>query len=912
MKPVSPEETAATEEYVAPDDPRVTPMMRQYLEIKAANPDCLLFYRMGDFYELFFEDAEAASRALGITLTVRGKHVGRDIPMCGVPLHTADEYLQRLIAGGFRVAVCEQLEDPAEARKRGGKSVVKRDVVRLVTPGTLTEERLLDSSRNNFLAALGRVKGGAEDELSLAWADISTGEFRLLGLAPADLGATLARIEPGELLVSDAVYDAPDYRKALREVKTSVTPLPSAMFDSTAAERRLLSFFGVASLDGFGDLSRADVAAAGALVAYVDRTQKGGRPPLRPPLREPRGAVVAIDPATRANLELTQTLSGERKGSLLWALDRTVTSAGARELARRLSSPLTDLAAITARLDAVGHLVGARETRDALRDALKAAPDLARSRARLALMRGGPRDLACIRDGVVAAAALAQILAGEQDLPAALGDVARRLASLSDDLRAALDGALVERPPVNRREGGFIAEGHRPELDEARRLRDESRKVVAGLQATYQEKTGIRSLKVKHNNVLGYFVEVTAQYEAKMRGEPLSAEFFHRQSLANQIRFSTTELADLEGRIASAADRAMALENEIYNELCEAIAAEGEALDAAGEALGELDALCSLAGIAAERDYVRPEVIDGVAFEIEGGRHPVVEQALDAERAGPFVANDCDLGPSDGQEAGRLLVITGPNMGGKSTFLRQNALIALMAQAGSFVPAAKATIGVVDRLFSRVGAADDLARGRSTFMVEMVETAAILNQAGPRSLVILDEIGRGTATFDGLSIAWAAIEHLHEVNRCRALFATHFHELTALAETLPRVFNATLRVKEWQGDVVFLHEVVPGTADRSYGVQVARLAGLPEAVLTRAREVLETLEDTDRKSGSAGLVSDLPLFAVHLERERAKPAAAAPEANALRSRVAGLDPDDMSPREALAALYELKRLAEES
>ncbi|ESR25888.1 DNA mismatch repair protein MutS [Lutibaculum baratangense AMV1] len=891
------------------DDPRVTPMMRQYLEIKAANPDCLLFYRMGDFYELFFEDAEAASRALGITLTVRGKHLGRDIPMCGVPLHTADDYLQRLIAGGFRVAVCEQLEDPSEARKRGSKSVVQRDVVRLVTPGTLTEERLLDSSRNNFLAALGRVKGAGGDELALAWADISTGEFRLMAVTAGELPAALARVAPGELLVSDALYDSPEYRQALREAKTSVTPLPSAMFDSTAAERRLLSFFAVASLDGFGDLSRADVAAAGALVAYVDRTQKGGRPPLRPPRPEPSGAVVSIDPATRANLELTQTLSGERKGSLLWALDRTVTSAGARELAKRLSAPLTDLKEITRRLDAVGHLVEAREMRASLREALKAAPDLARSRARLALMRGGPRDLACVRDGVVAAGELATILA-VGGLPAALEEISARLGALSDELRGALATALVERPPLNRRDGNFIADGYRPELDEARALRDESRQVVAGLQATYQDRTGVRSLKVKHNNVLGYFVEVTAQHEAKMRAEPLSGEFFHRQSLANQIRFSTNELADLEGRIASAADRAMALENEIFDTLCHAIAEEGERLDAAGEALGELDVLCSLAEIAAERDFVRPEVQDGIAFDIEGGRHPVVEQALEAERSGPFVANDCVLGPADGQDAGRLLVITGPNMGGKSTFLRQNALIALLAQAGSFVPARRARIGIVDRLFSRVGAADDLARGRSTFMVEMVETAAILNQAGPRSLVILDEIGRGTATFDGLSIAWAAIEHLHEVNRCRSLFATHFHELTALAETLPRVFNATLRVKEWQGDVVFLHEVVSGTADRSYGVQVARLAGLPEAVLSRAKEVLERLEDTERKSGAAGLVSDLPLFAVHLARE-AKPAPAAKD-DALRLRMRDLAPDDMTPRDALAALYELKRLAEET
>ena len=900
------------------EDARVTPMMRQFLEIKAANPDCLLFYRMGDFYELFFDDAEVASRALGITLTTRGKHLGEDIPMCGVPVHAADDYLQRLIALGHRVAVCEQMEDPAEARKRGSKSVVRRDVVRLVTPGTLTEDNLLDSRRNNFLAALARLRAGGDEGFALAWADISTGEFGVAEAALSELPALIARVDPGELLVSDALYDDPALRELWRDQRAAVTPLPTAVFDSTAAERRLREYFDVATLDGFGPLNRAEIAAAGSVIAYVDRTQVGGRPPLSPPARETRGAVMAIDPATRANLELTTTLSGERRGSLSSAVDRTVTAAGGRELARRLASPLTDPATIADRHEAVAWFVETAAERRAVRDVLRAAPDIARSRARIVVGRGGPRDLGAIRDGIEAAHALSARLteALGLDAPAALADIAARLVAPDKAVFEELRLALVETPPPQRRDGGFVRPGFAEELDQARDLRDESRKVVAGLQVKYQDETGIKSLKVRHNNVLGYFVEVTAQHAGRMTAEPLSATFFHRQTLANQVRFSTSELADLEGRIATAAERAMALEADIFDALCERVIADGAALEAASAALGELDVHAGFAELAVERDYVRPAMADDMSFDIAGGRHPVVEQALARDGGGPFVANDCDLSPplhEDGQpdDGGRILLVTGPNMAGKSTFLRQNALIAVLAQTGAFVPAERARIGIVDRLFSRVGAADDLARGRSTFMVEMVETAAILNQAGPRALVILDEIGRGTATFDGLSIAWATIEHLHEVNRCRALFATHYHELTALSETQVRLSNATVRVKEWKGEVVFLHEVVPGAADRSYGIQVAKLAGLPPAVVSRAREVLEQLEETDRRAGAAGIIDDLPLFASHVKQAASHAAgpAAAPQASALAERLATASPDELTPLQALELLYELKALA---
>jgi DNA mismatch repair protein MutS len=898
----------------ADDVGRVTPMMEQYIEIKAANPDCLLFYRMGDFYELFFNDAEIASRALGIVLTKRGKHLGRDIPMCGVPIERADEYLHRLIALGHRVAVCEQLEDPAEARKRGAKSVVRRDVVRLVTAGTLTEDSLLDARSNNYLLALARARASAEeDRFALGWIDVSTGEFRVGECDRATLAAEIARIEPGEIIVSDAFYSDHEFAPYLRSLP-AVMPLTRDVFDGATAERRLAGFFGVATTASFGTFSRVELTAAAAAVTYVERTQVGKHPPLSPPIREAAGATLTIDAATRSNLELIRTLGGERRGSLLAAIDRTVTAAGSRLLAQRLAAPLTDPTEIGHRFDVVSAFVSDGVARADLRERLKAAPDLARALTRIVIGRGGPRDLAAIRDGIFAAAAIAARIAALPDLPRDLTRAVEALRRPDGALAAELGRALADELPAFRRDGGFVRAGYEPALDEARALRDEARRVIAALQVRYADTTGIRSLKIRHNNVLGYFVDVTAQHGEKLLAVPLNATFIHRQTLAGQVRFTTTELGELEAKIANAADRALALELEIFDRLAAAVGAASVAIQQAANALAVTDVASALASLAVERDYVRPAVDDSLAFAITAGRHPVVEQAL-ASDGGPFVANDCDLSspppprPSplaeEGKEgAGRIWLMTGPNMAGKSTFLRQNALIAVLAQMGSFVPARAARIGVVDRLFSRVGAADDLARGRSTFMVEMVETAAILNQAGERALVILDEIGRGTATFDGLSIAWATIEHLHENNRCRALFATHFHEMTALAAKLPRLHNATMRVKEWQGEVVFLHEVVPGAADRSYGIQVAKLAGLPASVIERAKLVLAQLEAEDRVSPARKLIDDLPLFAA--ARPAAPPAPADSARNALIEALATLHPDEMSPRDALEALYALK------
>ncbi|MCM2455835.1 DNA mismatch repair protein MutS [Rhizobium sp. CG4] len=878
-------------------------MMEQYIEIKSNNPGSLLFYRMGDFYELFFDDAVAASRALGITLTKRGQHLGQDIPMCGVPVHAADDYLQKLITRGFRVAVCEQVEDPAEAKKRGSKSVVRRDVVRLVTPGTLTEEKLLVATESNYLMALTRIRGGAEVQFALAWIDISTGVFRLSETNLTRLLADIWRIDPRELIVADTLFHDAELKPVFDVLGRVAVPQPAVLFDSATAEGRIARYFGVTTLDGFGSFSRVELAAAAAAVAYVEKTQISERPPLGAPERESAASTLFIDPATRANLELAKTLSGDREGALLSAINRTVTGGGARLLAERLLSPLTDPDKINARLDSVSWLIDDNAMAERLREALKHVPDMPRALSRLALERGGPRDLGAIRQGLSIASSIASLLE-EGLLPEELAGALSALKSLPNGLEAMLGSMLADEMPLLKRDGGFLRDGANAELDEVRALRDQSRRVVAGLQLKYAEETGIKSLKIKHNNVLGYFIEVTAgNADVMMATDEAKARFIHRQTMAGAMRFTTTELADLESRIANAAAQALTMELEAFEQMTLAVVSEAEAIKAGALALAVIDVAAGLAYLAVEQAYCRPVVDGSMTFAIKGGRHPVVEQALRRQSVGPFIANNCDLSAQNGDKNGAIWLLTGPNMGGKSTFLRQNALIAIMAQAGSFVPAETAHIGIVDRLFSRVGASDDLARGRSTFMVEMVETAAILNQATERSLVILDEIGRGTATFDGLSIAWAAVEHLHEINACRGLFATHFHELTVLSEKLGRLSNATMRVKEWDGEVIFLHEVGPGAADRSYGIQVARLAGLPASVVDRARDVLTRLEDADRKNPASQLIDDLPLFQMAVRREDTRKTSASKVEEAVKA----LNPDEMTPREALDALYALKK-----
>jgi len=888
--------------------PGVTPMMVQYTAIKERHPDSLLFYRMGDFYELFFEDAEKAAAALDIALTKRGKHLGEDIPMCGVPVHSHENYLNRLIRCGYRVAICEQTEDPAEARKRGAKSVVNRDVVRIITQGTLTEDTLLNARQHNYLAAL--AESGQKH--ALAWIDVSTGTFLTQPIAAGALDAALARISPGELLLSETLAGRDTFADVLSDWRDVSTVLPAIKFESGSGARRLEALYQVKALDAFGDFSRAELAAAGALVEYVELTQKGKMPRLERPGRVLEGAVMEVDAATRRNLELTSTLSGEHRGSLLWLLDRTITGPGARLLASHLAQPLTDPTIISTRLDRVQFFCDAERLRSDLRHLLKRGPDMERALSRLSLGRGGPRDLAAIRDGLGLSVQVRRLLADDTSLVLPQG-IAAFDAALGDHhgLIELLSAALADELPLLARDGGFIAKGYAPDLDELLELRDQSRRLIAGLQARYVEETGIPGLKVRHNNMLGYFVEITARHMETMpsgAGSP----FIHRQTMANAVRYSTVELSDLEGRIAQAADRALALELDLFQRLAAAVQAESPKIATAAQALAGLDVSSSLAQLATERRYVRPEIDESTRFDVKAGRHAVVEAVLEEANEGRFVANDsCFAGADDtDQRHAQIWLLSGPNMAGKSTFLRQSALIVVMAQMGSYVPADTAHIGIVDRLFSRVGAADDLARGRSTFMVEMVETATILNQAGPRAMVILDEIGRGTATYDGLSIAWAVVEHLHEENLCRALFATHYHELTALSAKLDRLQCHTMRVKEWRGDVVFLHEVAPGAADRSYGIHVGSLAGLPDKVITRAEQVLANLEKSDQSASIRRLAEDLPLFqSLPPQKPRTELTSGPTD---IERRLDQINADELTPKQALDLLYELKMLHEKT
>jgi DNA mismatch repair protein MutS len=855
-------------------------MIAQYLGLKDAAPDCLLFFRMGDFYELFFDDAAAAAATLDIALTKRGEHMGVPIPMCGVPVHAAELYLSRLIRGGHRVAIAEQIEDPAEAKKRPGKSIVARAITRIVTPGTLTEANLLDPKRANWLAA---IAPGATT--GLAWCDLSTGAFATRACTPAEAAAELARLNPAELIAPEG-WDG-----------TAFTPRPAIDFAPARGEARLKARFGVATLDGFGAFTAAEIAAAGALLAYVEATAMAAVPLLGPPRPELPGSTMAIDAATRTSLELARGSGGGRAGSLEASIDRSVTAAGGRQLAADLSAPLTDPAAINDRLDLVGWFADGGIIRARSRDALGAMPDVARALGRLAVGRWGPRDLGAMRDGLALALALKAALASAagQGLaaPALLIATLTRIGS-HDALVTALRQALVPEPPVDAASGGSIAAGYDSALDALRETARDGRSAVVALETRLRAETGVTALKVRHNGVLGYHIEVVAR-----AADPLMADpgFIHRQTLAGVVRFGSVELSALAATIAQAGDHALAAEAAHLEELRALVLADAAAISETAAALARLDVAAALAELAMTEQWVRPQVDGTAAFHIEAGRHPVVEAAVKAAR-GRFVANDCNLSAD-----ARLWLVTGPNMAGKSTFLRQNALIAVLAQAGSFVPARSAHIGVVDRLFSRVGAADDLAQGRSTFMVEMVETAAILSGATDRSLVILDEVGRGTSTYDGLAIAWAVLEAVHDDLQCRCLFATHYHELVQLKDKLRSLMPVSVAAREWKGDLVFLHEVRPGAADKSYGLAVARLAGVPVPVIGRAKAVLARLEaNRDRTGGLAAGLSDLPLFG-------AAPATVA--GDALRYRLATIDVDAITPREALDLLADLQRLASE-
>ena len=842
-----------------------TPAMAQWFAAKAAAGSALVFFRMGDFFELFHEDAEAASEALGLALTHRGEHQGRPIRMCGVPAHSHEAYLARLIRRGFRVAICEQLETPEEAKARRAPTI-RREIVRVVTPGTATEEALLDAARPAWLLAL--VQGGA------AWLDVTTGLFfTQAGAEPAGL---IARLDPSEILAEEAL-----------RIEGAVPAIPPR-----DAPARLAGALGVASLDGFGTFREAEVAAAAMAIEYVRSVNNGALPRLSPPVAEGAKGVLLLDAATRRSLDI---LEGPRGASLLSAVDRTLTGAGARELAARLASPLDDLAAIRARHEAVAALREDTPRRAALRAALKGAPDMTRALARISLERFFPRDLGAIRDGLQRAAKLAEALQGAG--PALLAEAIAPLSALPS-AAAELARGLASELPARLDDGTVVAAGYDGELDALRRLRDDARGAIAAMQVELAQAWGVAALKIRHHQQLGYLAEVpSAAGEKLLRAAPAQATGdlapIHRQSMASSHRFTCAALAQLDRRLSEAGDQAARRERLVIAHLRKLILTEAEPIAAAAREIAAIDVLAASAELATEGTWCRPDLTERPDFAIEAGRHPVVEAALRKARGPGFVPNDCDLSPGH-----RLCLLTGPNMAGKSTWLRQNALMVILAQAGLFLPAAAARIGLVDRLFSRVGAADDLAGGRSTFMVEMTETAAILNLAGPRSLVVLDEVGRGTATWDGLAIATAVLEALHDRIRCRTLFATHFHELTVMADRLPEMRLAAMQVREWRGEVIFQHSVAAGAAEKSWGVHVAKLAGVPMPVLKRAAAVLSSLEERSREAADP-LAAEMPLFA--------RPSVA--PGNPVLDALAKLEPDQLSPREAQDALYHLKALA---
>ena len=859
-----------------------TPMMVQYLGLKAEAGDCLLFYRMGDFFELFFDDAKVAAQVLDIALTSRGEHLGQPIPMCGVPVHAAEGYLARLIKAGCRVAIAEQVESPAEAKQRGGsKALVARDIVRFVTAGTLTEEALLEPRRANVLAAVCEMRG----VIGIAACDISTGRMELEECAPDLLGAALARLGASEVVVPEGWDSVPDL----------ATARPAPDFASDSGEARLKAAHGVATLDGFGSFSRAMLAAAGGLIAYLEHAGRGSLPLLLPPVARAGEAHLAMDEATRASLEVLTSTQGTRKGSLIDAVDRCVTGAGGRQLAEDLSAPLTNVTAIHERLELVQWLLGDPLLREDLRTVLRALPDVGRALGRIVAGRGSPRDLGQLRDGLGEARRVHDHLQTRPNRPALLERLLPALAGHGAMVELYTQ-ALVLTPPTERAQGGYITEGYDHALDALRQTSGNARRAIAALEAKYRNDTGVSALKIRHNGVLGYFIEVPARYADRLM--TADSGFTHRQTMAGAVRFNAVALHEEASRIAEAGGHALAAEEAHFEELVGEALAARLAIAETAAALARIDVAAGQAERAAEGGWCLPQIVSAPVLAIEGGRHPVVEAAL-AAQGQRFIANDCMLAADD-----RLWLLGGPNMGGKSTFLRQNALIVLLAQAGGFVPATSAMIGLVDRLFSRVGASDNLARGRSTFMVEMVETAAILAQATERSFVILDEVGRGTSTYDGLALAWAVAEAVHGSNRCRCLFATHYHELARLADTCEALSLHHVRAREWKGDLVLLHEVSEGPADRSYGLAVARLAGISLPVLARAKQVLDRLEKGRAETGglAAGL-GDLPLFAAALEAVEDK-------LDSLRERLTDLDIDALSPREALDLLYELKREAD--
>ena len=866
-----------------------TPMMRQYLEIKSGHPDAILFFRMGDFYEMFLDDALLASRLLDISLTSRNKGSGDEIPFCGVPYHSVTPYLTKLIEAGYKVAICEQVEDPKQT-----KGIVRREVVRVVTPGLLIEAESLSPDDNNYLLAICR---GTGDQWGVAWLDLSTGEFRVTEIVgEAAAAAEIACVSPREILLSDAIVQdsmPPEIRNTLEQ--RLISRAPGWVFERDYAATLLCGQFGAATPEALGLESMPfGLMAAGAALYYLRENRKSAIPHIRDIRVYQRSEHLALDPATRRNLEITATMAeGKKNGSLLGCLDRTCTAMGARRLKQWLNYPLVDAQAIRGRLDAVEELLENPDSRDALVEQLNEIADLERLNSRIGMAGAAGRDLRSLCDS------LHRIPFLTEKLDLLTSELMGKLKGSIDplhDICTLIGRGIVESPPFSLREGGIIAAGFNHELDELRAISGEGKGFIARLEAQERSRTGISTLKIRYNRVFGYSIEITKSNLANV-----PPEYVRRQTLANAERYITEELKNYEEKVLGAEDRICDLEYALFQEIREQVAAQSERISRTADGIASLDALVSLAVVAGERNYCKPVMDESDVIEIQDGRHPVIENMKLGES---FVPNDTLLDAEQNQ----ILMITGPNMAGKSTYMRQVALITLMAQAGSFVPAKSARIGIADRIFTRVGAGDNLARGQSTFMLEMMEAASILRNATPRSLIIMDEIGRGTSTFDGVSIAWAVAEYIHDTPTCRSrtLFATHYHELTELAVTRDRIKNFTVAVREWNDQVIFLRTIIPGGASHSYGIQVARLAGMPTDVIERAKEILRNLESGEFEEGAPRLAKSSkkptrepsPQFSLFESSE-----------DQLRLRLKKLNIATLTPLEALNLLDELKRMA---
>tara|TARA_R110000868_G_scaffold218576_1_gene469052 strand:- start:207653 stop:210244 length:2592 start_codon:yes stop_codon:yes gene_type:complete len=855
-----------------------TPMMQQYYDMRDANPGFLLFYRMGDFYELFGDHAVTASAVLGITLTKRrsAKDGDEGVPMCGVPFHAAEGYIAKLLKNGHKVALCEQTETPEQAKAaRGYKALVNREVVRLYTGGTLTEESMLKAEEKNYLASIYTVAG----EMAIGYLDLSTGEFKTVSTTAQNLSSELARLNPKEILTTESFGEK--HIETLNPYAHLLTISSKAKFDTDRAEATLKKCFNIGTLDAFNFTSKAQVSVCGALVTYAEETQTGKLPSLEHPTVLRHGAFLYIDPASRSGLELTQTLKGERKGSFISVIDRTVTPSGSRVLTDWITAPLQNLEEIKNRQDSIEALIAQKQNRSDIQQTLKQAFDMSRALCRITLERGSPRDLVAIKNTL---ALMPEIHTKIQQIKTTLTAEIKENTAHFEELSSLLENALENDVPMLARDGGFIKKGFCAEFDTYKDIATNGMDMLKQLEIKEAERTGISSLRIKYNKVWGYFMEVT-----KTHADKVPTDFIHRQTTTNAQRFSSTLLMELERKYSAAQANMLTQEQELFTQLIAQTAAKAPELMRAANALAQLDTLCAAAQLAEEFNYCRPLIDNSLKFTIEEGRHSVVEQTVDT-----YIANNTEL--SDG----KIWLITGPNMAGKSTFLRQNALITILAHAGFYVPASKAHIGLVDRIFTRIGAADDLSRGQSTFMMEMVETAAIMNGATDRSLVILDEIGRGTATYDGLSIAWAAVEHIINKNKSRGLFATHYHEMAELESQYENLECFHVQVKEWKGDIIFLHSIGKGIAPASYGIHVGRLAGLPKSVTHRAEQILNRLE-SGAKTGKNLSPVDLPLFT-------ATPMEALKEESLLEARLNAISVDDLTPKEAHNLLYDLKNM----